>query len=154
MSFYIQINEKTIPPYTVVYMRRTGAYGDANRKLMNTIKRWLVEKRLYHAKTIIWAIPLDDPRVIESSLCRYDVCANISTNEDFGGEILKREIRGGKYLVFLIEHTAASITAAWQKCFDETIRQNRILDPNRLVMECYRKELVDRHLCELYVPIL
>lgn len=154
MSFYIQINEKTIPSYSVVYMRRTGAYGDANRELMNTFKQWLVEKRLYHSQTTIWAIPLDDPCVTESSLCRYDVCASISTNEDFGEEILKREIQGGKYLVFLIEHTTASITAAWQKCFDETIRENRILDPNRPVMECYRKELVDRHLCELYVPIL
>lgn len=154
MSFYIQINEKTIPPYAVVYMRRIGAYGDANRELMNTFKRWLVEKHLYHFKTTIWAIPLDDPRGTESRLCRYDVCASISTNEDFGGEILRKEIQGGKYFVFLIEHTAASITAAWQKCFDETIQQNRILDPNRPVMECYRKELVDRHLCELYVPIL
>ena len=56
--------------------------------------------------------------------------------------------------MFLIPHTAESVMAAWQNYFEETIQQEYILDTSRPVMECYRKELVDKHYCELYVPIL
>lgn len=155
MKFYIQIKEITVPTCEVIYMRRTGAYGNKNRELMDNFKKWLRANHLYNSKTTIWAIPLDNPYSTESSMCRYDVCAAKPKDHVYSSsEIQTREIQGGKYIVFLIPHTAESVMAAWQKCFGETIQRKCILDTSRPVMECYRKELVDKHYCELYVPIL
>ena len=122
---------------------------------MDNFKKWLRVNYLYNSKTTIWAIPLDDPYSTESSMCRYDVCT--AKPKDYvcsSTEIQTREIQGGKYIVFLIPHTAESVMAAWQNYFEETIQQKCILDTSRPVMECYRKKLVDEHYCELYVPIL
>ncbi len=155
MKFYIQIRETVLPSRKVIYVRRTGAYGDKNRELMNRFKIWLRENRLYDSKTTIWAVPLDNPFLTEPGLCRYDVCTEKPENGiDSGEEIQSRELPGGRYIVFLIWHTAEAVAAAWETCFEETVLQKYMSDGNRPVMECYRKELVDRHCCELYVPVL
>ena len=122
---------------------------------MEHVKKLLLAIVLYSSKTTIWSIHLDDPDTTVSSSCRYVVCADKPKDHVYSSiEIQTRESQGGKYIVFLIPHTAESVMAAWQKCFEETIQRKCILDTSRPVMECYRKELVDKHYCELYVPIL
>ena len=65
-----------------------------------------------------------------------------------------RKITGGKYVIFLIEHTNEAIKKAWQECFFELEKLGYLLDISKPIIERYVKKLVDKHYCELCIPIL
>ena len=145
MKFYISAMQERIPPSEIIYMRRTGAYGIENYKLMDT---------LYDEDTVIYAIPMDDPERVTSCQCRYDVCINKPENQTFAfDQVGCRDLERGKYLVFLISHTAEAVQTAWEMRFPELEKLGYLLDKSRPVIERYKKALVDRHLCELCIPI-
>lgn len=153
--FYISAEPETIPSSTVIYMRRTGAYGAENYALMGTFKKWVKENHLYNEDTAIYAVPMDDPEKTEPFRCRYDVCIHQPPNQNFSRKEVKcRELEGGKYLIFLISHTADAVQSAWENCFSELDKLEYLPDKNRPAMERYKKSLVDSHHCELCVPIL
>lgn len=54
-------------------MRRTGAYGIENTKLMASFKKWLVSNDLLHDDSVILGIAQDHPLFIKPEDCRYDV---------------------------------------------------------------------------------
>ena len=96
MGFYIRMSEEFIEPVTVIYMRRTGAYGKENHVLMNNFKEWLKKQNLFDNNTAIFAIPLDDPATTEAHRCRYDVCTVYTGNENvFSDEVKARKVDGG-----------------------------------------------------------
>ena len=155
LGFYIRMSEEFIEPVTVIYMRRTGAYGKENHVLMNNFKEWLKKQNLFDNNTAIFAIPLDDPATTEAHRCRYDVCTVYTGNENvFSDEVKARKVDGGAYATFLIKHTATDIQIAWVECFNELVRLGYTLDYDRPAMERYVKKLVDSHYCEICVPIL
>lgn len=154
MQFFIQMREETMAPGRLLYMRRTGAYGAENAVLMRRWKEWLKGRGLFGEDSVILAIPMDDPTWTRPERCRYDVgsiAGEIRAAEEEG--VFYRELLGGKYVVFLIEHTAQAIEAAWAGCFEELQRSGYRPDNMRPVMERYAKQLVERHLCELCVPV-
>ena len=155
MSFYVSAMEENILPSAVVYMRRTGEYGEENRKLMNDFKKWIKANNLYDADTVVLAVPLDDPSKTEACKCRYDVCMNNPARKNFDSKSVKcRNIDGGKYVTFLIFHTVDAVQAAWEQCFNELSKQGYSLDVSRPIMERYKSRLVGNHYCELCVPVL
>jgi len=154
LKFYISAMQEKMPPSEVIYMRRTGAYGIENYKLMDTFKEWLKDNALYNEDTVIYAIPMDDPERVAPYQCRYDVCINKPKNQTFAfDQVGCRNLESGKYLVFLNSHTAEAVQTAWEMCFPELEKLGYLLDKSRPVIERYKKALVDRHLCELCVPI-
>lgn len=154
LKFYISTTQERIPSSKVIYMRRTGAYGIENYKLMDTFKKWVQENNLYNEDTVIYAIPMDAPEKVMPCQCRYDVCINKPENQTFElNQIGCRNLESGKYLIFLIPHTADAVQTAWQICFSELEKLGYLLDKSRPVIERYKKTLVDRHLCELCIPI-
>lgn len=154
LKFYISTTQECIPSSKVIYMRRTGAYGIENYKLMDTFKKWVQENNLYNEDTVIYAIPMDAPEKVMPCQCRYDVCINKPENQTFElNQIGCRDLESGKYLIFLIPHTADAVQTAWQMCFSELEKLGYLLDKSRPVIERYKKTLVDRHLCELCIPI-
>ncbi len=154
LKFYISTTQERIPSSKMIYMRRTGAYGIENYKLMDTFKKWVQENNLYNEDTVIYAIPMDDPEKVMPCQCRYDVCINKPENQTFElNQIGCRDLESGKYLIFLIPHTADAVQTAWQMCFSELEKLGYLLDKSRPVIERYKKTLVDRHLCELCIPI-
>lgn len=155
MRFTMIVTEEAIPPCKILYMRRTGAYGTKNCKLMSTFKKWLADNRLYDAHTVIYAIPLDNPETTPPCQCRYDVCIPYPTNRSFEWDQVKcKEWNPGNYVVFQIPHTPDAIQAAWKTCFSALAEQGYLLDTSRPVMERYQKNLVDKHCCELCLPVL
>lgn len=155
LKFYISTMQERIPPFKVIYMRRTGEYGAENYKLMDDFKKWIKENNLYDEDTVIYAIPMDNPKVVEPCQCRYDVCIPQPLNHTFELEqIRSRELESGDYLTFLIPHTREAVQTAWKMCFSELEKSGYLLDKSRPVMERYRKTFVDRHYCELCVPVL
>lgn len=154
MKFYISTTQENILPSKVIYMRRIGAYGAENYKLMDTFKKWVQENELYNENTVIYAIPRDNPEKTISCRCRYEVCINKPENQTFElSQIGYRNLESGKYLIFLIPHTTEAVQTAWQMCSPELEKLGYLLDKSRPVIERYKKTLVDRHLCELCVPI-
>ena len=100
-------------------------------------------------------LPMDDPGRTAPAQCRYDVCMERPRDRQFAGGAVKcRELECGKYLTFLLPHTAEAVQTAWERCFSELEEFGCSLDESRPVMERYKKRLVDQHRCELCVPVL
>lgn len=155
MKFYISCKIEMIPSSTVLYMRRTGEYGRENKVLMESFKNWVRENGLYGEDSVIYAMAMDDPEKVESCKCRYDVCIFKPENREIElKEVEQRILEGGKYMTFLIPHTEEGIQNAWKMCFEEIEHTGYSLDGNRLVMERYKKRLVERHYSELCAPLL
>ena len=155
MSFFLQVAAETMPAQTVLYQRRTGPYGRENAALMEEMKHWMEKNRLFDGSAVILAVPLDDPAGTTPENCRYDVCTPERSQRDLAlGETKRRCLAGGSYAVFQIEHTAEALQRAWEECFAELPLHGFTFDPSRPVMERYAEKLVNRHLCELCVPIL
>ena len=155
MKFYISCKIEMIPSSTVLYMRRTGEYGRENKVLMESFKNWVRENGLYGEDSVIYAMAMDDPEKVESCKCRYDVCIFKPENREIAlKEVEQRILEGGKYMTFLIPHPEEGIQNAWKMCFEEIEHTGYSLDGNRLVMERYKKRLVERHYSELCVPLL
>lgn len=155
MNFFINRSEEHLDATMVLYMRRIGAYGKDNFILMNTFKEWLEEENLVCDDTVILAMALDNPNTTEPEKCRYDVCMIPFTNRNIDSDKVKsRQLAGGKYVTFLIEHTAEMVQRAWTECFTEIEKCGYFLDVSRPIMERYAKKLVDNHSCELCVPVL
>lgn len=155
MRFYKKMSEETWEDATVLYRRRTGAYGAENYALMADFKEWLSARKLYREDTVIMGVPLDDPDVTEAAGCRYDVC--VMNSADVGicsDEVQSRRIEGGRYVVFLFEHTAPAVQRAWMEFRQELETHHELLDHTRPVIERYDRRLVDAGYCELCVPVL
>lgn len=153
MSFYISMTEESMEPFTVVYMRRTGGYGEENAALMRRFKDWARENGLEDAA--ILAVALDDPLRTEDVKCRYDVCMRYPKDGRADlSQVRVREFAGGRYATFLLPHTAEAVRAAWRECFGALSGGGYALDAGRPVVERYQRALVDRRLCEICVPIL
>lgn len=155
VPFYLNVQTEMIAPFSVIYMRRTGAYGPENHKLMERMKRWIKESGLYHEQTVILGISWDDPSVINAGKCRYDVGIVCEKQVPaYLDDIGREQMHGGCYVVFLIEHTVEAVQMAWKQCFSVLVDLGFTFDRTRPIMERYQKKLVDRHCCELCVPII
>ena len=129
MKFYISTMQENLPSSKIIYMRRTGKYGSENYELMDTFKKWIQENNLYNEDTVIYAVPMDNPEIVDPFQCRYDVCIMQPTIYKFAlKQIQCRELEGGKYLTFLIPHTAEAIQTAWKMCFFELQKLGYSLD--------------------------
>ena len=64
-----------------------------------------------------------------------------------------QRLPGGKYLIFTLPHTTEALAQAWAGCFDAAAAQGYTIDFRRPIMERYVKKEVDRHRCDLCLPI-
>ena len=155
MNFYLRNHEETLPPQTVLYFRRTDAYGPENLPLMRRMKTWLMQNDLMHDDTVILAMVLDNPQTTAPEQCRYDVCAVTDAVPPAcdAHAPAQRVLSGGGYLTFVIAHTPEALQAAWGACIPETVRLGYQPDFSRPVLERYAGPMIERHQCELCVPI-
>ena len=118
-----------------------------NAALMAKMKNRITEKGLWQENTTIWAVPWDNPQTTPPHLCRYDVCTQGLLN------LPVQTLPGGKYLIFILPHTTEALAQAWAGCFDAAAAQGYTIDFRRPIMERYVKKEVDRHRCDLCLPI-
>ena len=151
----MNINIEMIPSYKIAYIRKTGPYGSENVQVMEKLKSWAREKDLFNERSIILGIAQDNPQFTESKYCRYDTCLVISDelksdnkNINFG------KTMGGKYCVLKISHTGEAKQKAWMEIFPELSKRNYEFDDRRPIFERYSMKMVNKHYCEICVPIL
>ena len=148
-------NIKIIPAYKIAYIRKIGPYGPQNVEVMEQLKNWAKEKNLLNEESIILGIAQDNPEFTEPNACRYDTCLVVS--EEFKADdknINLGKIIGGMYCVFKINHTADAMEKAWREIFSELTKANYEFDTGRPILERYVLKMINKHFCEICVPIL
>ncbi|AQR95612.1 AraC family transcriptional regulator [Clostridium saccharoperbutylacetonicum] len=151
----MDINIEMIPSYKIAYIRRTGPYGSDNIQTMEQLKSWTREKNLFNESSIILGIAQDDPQFTEPKNCRYDTCLVVSDKFMVNNKYINLgRIIGGKYCVFKISHTVEAMQKAWMEIFSELSKKNHQLDNERPILERYAIQMINKHFCEICVPIL
>ena len=138
----------------IAYMRRVGPYGEGNYALMKKFKEWAKANGLFTASAVILGISQDNPAVTPPEKCRYDV--GVVVPEQFATtdtDVNVAELPGGRYAVFTIDHTAEAIQKAWNEIFVQLSAENQEPDVSRPILERYIPAMIDKHLCEICVPV-
>ncbi|KUG05382.1 transcriptional regulator, arac family [hydrocarbon metagenome] len=142
-----------LPAYRIAYIRQIGPYGISNVQTMEELKKWAKIHRLFNDESIILGIAYDNPETTKPENCRYDT--GIVVSKDFiDGNIREGNIVGGKYAVFIIDHTSEAVRKAWGDIFPELLRQGHQFDETRPIIERYTGQMINNHYCEICVPIL
>lgn len=143
----------------IVYMRRTGAYGEENNQLMARFKHWMTynnvsKGNLLTDNAVVLGIIWDNPPHVPSEACRYDTALVLSEQQIINDECVQQGIlQGGNYAVFMIEHTADALTRAWQVIFSELAESGYQLDQTSPILERYMPFMLEKHVCEICLPI-
>ena len=147
-----QIEE--MPKSRIAYMRRVGSYGVDNYALMKKFKKWAKANGLFTASAVILGISQDNPATTPPENCRYDVGIVITQQlATTDANVNIAELPGGRYAVFTIEHTAEVIQKAWGAIFVQLSAQGQQIDVSRPILERYIPAMIDKHLCEICVPV-
>ncbi|WP_313579620.1 AraC family transcriptional regulator [Lacrimispora sp.] len=171
-----------IAPCPMAYIRHIGPYGPGNTETMERLKHWAKSRDLMNSHSVILGIAQDNPQMIPPEICRYDACILLpdgcpgvssvggsvggsgdgsvggSVGDSAGDSSTEKEVRigsitGGRYGVFTINHTAEAVKRAWEEVFPQLFAESYIPDFSRPILERYKAELIERHLCEICVPI-
>lgn len=143
----------------IVYMRRTGAYGEENNQLMARFKHWMTynnvsKGNLLTDNAVVLGIIWDNPAHVSPEACRYDTALVLSAQQEITDECVQQAIlQGGSYAVFTIEHTQEAMNRAWQVIFSELAGAGYQLDETRPILERYMPFMLEKHVCEICLPI-
>lgn len=138
----------------IAYMRRVGPYGVDNYALMKKFKEWAKANGLFTASAVILGISQDNPATTPPENCRYDVGIVITKQfATMDTDVNVAEMSGGRYAVFTIDHTAEAIRKAWGEIFVQLSAENKRPDASRPILERYIPAMIDKHLCEICVPV-
>lgn len=143
-----------MPTGRVVYMRGIGPYGAGNYALMEKFKEWAKANGLFTKSAVILGISQDNPETTPPENCRYDVCIVVEDNyATTDADVNEAELPGGRYAIFTIAHTAEAVQKAWGEIFSQLSAQGQQPDLARPILERYVPIMIDKHLCEICVPI-
>jgi DNA gyrase inhibitor len=143
---------KTLPPHRIAYVRITGPYGQSNAKAIADIKSWASERGLLVDESILCGIPRDDPSVVPPDQCRYDAGIVVSHELELDSQVESGNLHGGRHAVSDVPHTAEGIRAAWSRIHAD-IESRRLKVDVQPIFEMYTPELLERHLCQIWVPL-
>jgi DNA gyrase inhibitor len=147
-----QIEE--MPESRVAYIRKIGAYGVDNYALMEKLKAWAKANALFTKSAAILGIAQDNPETTPPENCRYDVCIIVADDYTIAdADVDEAILPGGKYAVFTIAHTAEAVQKAWSEIFSHLSAQSQQPDFSRPILERYIPAMIDRHLCEICIPV-
>ena len=148
----MKITIEEIPESRIAYFRSVGEYGEKqNKELMESFKKWAQLNGLFDNSTIL-GVPQDNPQVTPKEECRYDVCVVIDKDFNVAKPAQVGKFPGGKYAVFMLDHTKEAVSEFWGSVFSEIGRNNLSIRKEPIV-ERYTSKMIDNHLCEILVPI-
>ncbi|MCY8229627.1 GyrI-like domain-containing protein [Bacillus spizizenii] len=148
----MKITIEELPESRIAYFRNVGEYGGKkNKELMESFKKWAQLNGIFH-NSIILGIPQDNPSITPKEECRYDVCIVINQDFNVPQPAQVGKLSGGKYAVFLLDHTKEAVSEFWNIIFSE-IEKNNLTIREYPIIERNTSQMIDNHLCELLVPI-
>ncbi|MFD1206243.1 GyrI-like domain-containing protein [Sporosarcina contaminans] len=148
----MKLTIEELPKSRVAYFRNVGEYGEKeNKELMESFKKWLKSNGVFDHSTIL-GIPQDNPEITPKEECRYDVCVVINNDCNVEKPAHVGEFSGGKYAVFLLDHTKEAVSEFWGNIFSE-IERNNLSIREQPIIERYTSQMIHNHLCEKLVPI-
>lgn len=151
----MDFHAEEMPKQRIAYMRNVGPYGLGNKELMERLKAWADKNGLFHAAAIILGIARDDPALTPPLKCRYDACIVVKDDFFIPDEYVREDwLPGGRYAVFTLAHTAEALREAWGAIFPELEARGFKADIARPILERYVPRMVEKHLCEICVPVL
>lgn len=149
----MQVHTEEIAASPIIYMRRIGAYGEQNFKIMQDMKNWIKTHNLWNENGIMYGIAQDNVVVTPPEQCRYDVC--FVTEQTFDDSTIHNGVLpSGEYLVFEILHTVDEVKSFWGSIGDILTKEKRQIDESRPILERYQFALVENGYCEFCIPIL
>lgn len=141
-----------LPSARIAYFRGIGEYGgEKNQELMKAFKEWAKSQNIFE-QSIILGIPQDNPQIVLKEECRYDVCAIVSEDFNVTAPAQTGKFSGGKYAVFLLDHTKEAVSEFWKNIFN-VIEKNHLSIREQPIIERYTAQMINQHLCEILVPI-
>jgi len=146
----MDLNIEQLPIQPIVYMRRIGAYGPENYKLMAALKEWARRRGLFN-DSVIYGIAHDNENTPPEKCC-YDVCL-VAADCPVDESVRRGEIPAGKYAVFTIPHTVEAMQEFYGTFIQELQEKELQFDNNKPILERYKKKLVDDGYCEFCVPV-
>lgn len=148
----MKLTIEELAPTKIAFFRNVGEYGETqNKVLMESFKQWVQnQEQLSHNP--IFGIPQDNPDITPKEQCRYDVCICIPQDFYVTKPAQVGTFKGGKYAVFLLDHTTEAVNEFWGNVFSE-IEKHHLAIRHEPIIERYTLQMVDHHLCEILVPI-
>lgn len=151
MNFEIE----ELPALKIAFTRKIGPYGEGNRLTMEKIKSFAKNYDLFDENSVILGIAQDDPERTKPENCRYDACLVVADDfKTMQEDIEVGNIKGGKYAVFTLIHTAEEVMKAWAEIFVVLAQQGYHIDSSKPIIERYATKMVFDHKCEICVPIV
>ncbi len=121
---------------------------------MEKLKSWALSNGLLTESAVILGIARDNPETTLPENCRYDTCIVVSQKFNIADTFIKEtQLTGGTYAVFTIAHTTDAIQTAWTEIFPILSGQGYNIDITRPILERYIPTMINRHLCEICVPV-
>ncbi len=148
----MQLTIEKLPESRIAFFRNVGEYGEKqNKELMEAFKGWAQLNGIFENSTIL-GIPQDNPEITPKGECRYDV--SVVIDKDFQVEEPAQigTFSGGKYAIFLLDHTKEAVSEFWGTIFSE-IEKNNLVIREHPIIERYTSQMIANHLCEILVPI-
>lgn len=148
----MNITIEELPKLRIAYFRNVGEYGEKqNKELMESFKKWAKSNGIFD-NSIILGIPQDNPEITPKEECRYDVCIVVENDFNVAKPAQVGEFSGGKYAVFLLDHTKEAVSEFYEAIISEIERKNLSLRQQPII-ERYTSQMIENHLCEILVPI-
>jgi AraC family transcriptional regulator len=152
---------KGIEERNVAYVSFVGNYlGNAEvfKDLFNKLLGWAGPKQLIGQDTILMSAYYDDPSVTSPEELQLDVCMTIKDDIEVKGEIKKKKLPGGKYVVMRAELTGAEeYGPAWEKVVEWMIQNNLEIDMSRASYEIYlngpEEHSEKHHILDICMPV-
>ncbi len=146
------------PAKKALYINLSGKYGSLDfsgswQRLWQFVK----EHKLFSMGMEHIAIYYDDPKVTESEKLRTDICLTIKKEAKPQGDIGIKEIKGGKFAMFLYQGTYNNLDAVYDKIYSELLPEKdlRLRD-----YHCFEKYLnhpdktkPEKLKTEIYIPV-
>jgi DNA gyrase inhibitor GyrI len=149
----MKITKEILPAYNLYFVRRTGAYGGLNQRPMEKIKAWAKDHQLWNDSSIFLGIPRDNPETTPPQDCRYDACVVSDSKHPVSSSVQNTSISEGLYLILEIDHTPDALEEAWSNFMTILLKHKAIFDSRRLIIERYPAPLINKHRCQLCLPI-
>jgi len=127
-------------------------------ELFGRLFSWAGPKQLMGQDTLLMSAYYDDPGVTAPEELKLDVCMTIADDVQVEGDIKKKKLPGGKYVVMRAELTGPQEYApAWEKIVEWVVQNRLDIDLSRASYEIYlnlpEEHPEKHHILDICMPV-